>query len=129
MFLDKNATAFNPPFNTSVDIGSYAAKLFEHAVRFEVRNSDGLVALLSSYINSEKGVAYIPYICVQQGFEGYHIGQKLFEQFYQYCRLNDVVRVELEVRVSNHRAIEFYEKQGFAMQGSNSEKIQLVKIL
>lgn len=129
IFLEENAMAFNPPFNTSVDIESYAAKLVEYAVRFEMRNGDALVALLSAYINSENGVAYIPYICVKKGYEGCNLGQQLFDQFYQYCRLRGVERVELEVRSNNHRAMLFYEKQGFVMRSSNDEKIQLVKIL
>ncbi|MGB7201553.1 MAG: ribosomal protein S18-alanine N-acetyltransferase [Pyrinomonadaceae bacterium] len=40
-------------------------------------------------------------------------GQRLFDEFVNKCRENEVARVWLEVRESNEKAIKFYEKNGF----------------
>src|SRR5687768_4938641 len=40
-------------------------------------------------------------------------GQKLFDAFYQICRDSEVKNIWLEVRESNTKAIDFYEKNGF----------------
>src|SRR5258708_3390514 len=41
-------------------------------------------------------------------------GQILFDAFMLACNERDVVNVWLEVRESNHKAINFYERNGFA---------------
>ena len=128
-FLNENANAFNPPFNQSVDIEAYAQKLTNHATRFEVRDCGTLVALCSAYVNAESSVAYIPYICVDARYKGAHLGQTLFEQLEQYCSLNKISRIDLEVRRSNTHALSFYNRLGFVQQSETEEKLQLSKIL
>jgi GNAT superfamily N-acetyltransferase len=129
LFLSRNAEAFNPPFNQSVDIEAYAQKLTSHAIRFEVHDCGTLVALCSAYVNAESGVAYIPYICVDAKYKGAHLGQTLFEQLEQYCSLNKISRIDLEVRRNNAHAISFYDKLGFVQHSATEEKLQLTKIL
>ena len=129
LFLSDNAAAFNPPFDRSVDIVSYAQKLFDHAVRFELYDGDRMVALLASYVNTENSVAYVPYVCVEEGCKGCHCGQRLLEELYRYCRDKGVASVRLEVRSNNTRAVAFYEKQGFVCEGIDNEKLQMVKKL
>ena len=129
LFLSRNAEAFNPPFNQSVDIEAYAQKLTSHAIRFEVRNGGRLVALCSAYINVDNSIAYVPYICVEEAYKGEHLGQRLFEQLEQYCSLNHISRIDLEVRRSNTHALSFYNRLGFVPQSETDEKLQLTKIL
>ena len=129
LFLRDNATAFNPPFDRSVDIVSYAQKLFDYAVRFELRNEGRIVALLASYINTEGCMAYVPYVCVEKIYSGCHFGQRLLEELYRYCQNKGVESIRLEVRQNNVRAVDFYEKQGFESEGVENDKLQMVKML
>ena len=129
LFLSDNAAAFNPPFDRSVDVVSYAQKLFDYAVRFELRDEEQMVALLASYVNTEKSMAYVPYVCVGERYKGRHFGQRLLEELYRYCQHKGVASVRLEVRQNNVRAVDFYEKQGFESEGVENDKLQMVKRL
>ena len=52
-------------------------------------------------------------IAVHPEFQGRGIGARLLEHNLSVCRGRDVAAVFLEVRASNHRAIELYQRYGF----------------
>ncbi|HVF48228.1 MAG TPA: ribosomal protein S18-alanine N-acetyltransferase [Pyrinomonadaceae bacterium] len=52
-------------------------------------------------------------IAVAEPLQKQGLGQLLFDAFAGKCRRRDVGNIWLEVRESNHKAIAFYEKNGF----------------
>jgi ribosomal-protein-alanine N-acetyltransferase len=54
-------------------------------------------------------------IAVTSDGQGKGHGQALFDGFVAACGQRNVVQVWLEVRQSNHKAIAFYEKNGFSL--------------
>jgi RimJ/RimL family protein N-acetyltransferase len=50
-------------------------------------------------------------------FSGLGIGNSLFESFERWAKANQIQRLELSVMSHNNRAIVFYEKQGFQLEG------------
>jgi ribosomal-protein-alanine N-acetyltransferase len=52
-------------------------------------------------------------IAVRPDRQGNGHGQELFDEFAATCRERLVANIWLEVRESNHRAIRFYQKNGF----------------
>ncbi|RCR70990.1 GNAT family N-acetyltransferase [Larkinella punicea] len=64
-------------------------------------------------------------IVVHPGFQNCGLGKRLFLDFLKYVEENrpDVLRVELIARESNTRAIAFYQKIGFVVEGRLEKRI------
>jgi len=56
-------------------------------------------------------------IGVPAPFQNQGIGKRLFSEFRQICGKGGAVRIWLEVRASNSKAIAFYRSQGFDLAG------------
>lgn len=67
-------------------------------------------------------------IAVHPDFQGLGIGKALFSKFLNDVRENrpDILRVELIARESNAKAIEFYQKLGFIIEGRFRNRIRSV---
>jgi len=67
-------------------------------------------------------------ITVHPDFQGKKLGKKIFTQFLDEVAKNrsDVMRVELIARESNRKAIEFYERIGFKIEGRFENRIRSV---
>jgi [ribosomal protein S18]-alanine N-acetyltransferase len=63
------------------------------------------------------GVCELESIAVSEENRGQGIGLALFEALTYWARTRGAVRVELEVRASNYRAIKLYEKIGLRREG------------
>lgn len=65
-------------------------------------------------------------IAVHPGFQGKKIGRTIFTIFQEEIALNrpDIGRVELMVRESNQRALRFYQKIGFTIEGRFEMRIR-----
>lgn len=65
-------------------------------------------------------------IGVDPQFQHQGVGRQLFLDFLEYItdKREDVLRVELIVRESNHYAIEFYESLGFRREGVFEKRIR-----
>lgn len=64
-------------------------------------------------------------IVVDPDFQGEGIGKKLFTSFLEHIenQKQDILRVELIARESNTKAIHFYEKLGFNIEGRFENRI------
>lgn len=67
-------------------------------------------------------------IAVHPEWQGAGVGKALFTSFMSLVRENrpDVLRVELIARESNRKAIEFYQKIGFEIEGKLRNRIRSV---
>ena len=62
---------------------------------------------------SDKGKGRILLIGVDENYRCRGIGTRLLKKLLMNLRTNGAVEIELEVRVSNKKAIEFYQRNGF----------------
>lgn len=72
------------------------------------------VGFLAAVVPSD-GQARILMLAVTEANRSRGIGSFLMDQFLKACGMRGLKRIELEVRVSNTRAIRFYERYGFAI--------------
>ena len=64
-------------------------------------------------INTEKNYAKIVMLSVSEGFQGKKIGTELLLKLEKNLKKNGIIIIELEVRTTNNKAINFYKKQGY----------------
>ena len=68
-------------------------------------------------IKSSEMTARILMLSVEESQRKQGIGSSLISKFLAEMRQQSVSRIELEVRITNHRALTFYTKKGFRIQG------------
>lgn len=61
--------------------------------------------------------ADITNIAVHPDFRGSGIAQMLLDNIFEHCMLNGIIKITLEVRESNKKAINLYNKKGFKVVG------------
>jgi ribosomal-protein-alanine N-acetyltransferase len=82
---------------------------------FLVAMADGHpVGFLAAVIPSD-GIARILMLAVTAAYRSRGIGTLLMDHFLKACGMRGLRRIELEVRISNMRAIKFYERYGFGI--------------
>lgn len=105
---------FVPPLSGRVEIGNYAHKIAENALRFEAWDGGELVGLVAAYCNdSERRSAYITTVSVHRRWQGRGIALCLLEQCLGRAKELGFERLELEVDSGNASATKLYEKTGF----------------
>lgn len=79
----------------------------------------GIIGFLAGRIPlSEGGAAEIYNIGARPSFRRRKIGSMLLEEFRSLCVDRHISAIWLEVRATNHAAIEFYRAHGFVSDGS-----------
>jgi len=85
---------------------------------FLVADLDGHpVGFLASVITAD-GQARILMFAVSAGFRRRGVGRAMMDAFLRACAMRGLKRIELEVRVSNTEAIQFYKRYGFEIAGA-----------
>ncbi|HTN06102.1 GNAT family N-acetyltransferase [Agriterribacter sp.] len=112
--LLKCSDYFLPPLAETVDIKSYAKKIFENAVTFEAWVQKDLIAMVAAYINDEQcRMAYITNVSVVNSYSGKHIASGLLKNCIQYTADKKFSEIRLKVFIDNIRAIQLYQKLNF----------------
>lgn len=65
--------------------------------------------------------AQIMNVAVSPAYQGYGIGSMLMDTMIKKSKADDMRTMSLEVRVSNEKAINLYEKYGFVKEGRRKE--------
>jgi ribosomal protein S18 acetylase RimI-like enzyme len=105
---------FVPPLSHRVDIRDYAAKLGNHAQRFEAWAGDRLVGLVAAYCNDRAArAAYITSVSVLADWGNRGIATQLLHRCLEYATLENLRQVRLEVATEHRAAVRLYEKCGF----------------
>jgi len=106
---------FIPSLSTRLDINKYATKILENANTFEAWVDEELVGLIATYCNSpDRIVAYITSVSVLQKFHNKGIASQLLLNCIDTILGIGFKSMQLEVDISNERAIRFYTKHGFS---------------
>ena len=107
---------FIPKLSAFVDIKDYSNKIFNKAVRFEWFDEEKLVGLIAAYKQEE---LYITNFSTDPNYIRRGIAGTLIKMSEDFCKLNNLRYIELEVRPQNKTAIAFYEKRGFKKNKTN----------
>ncbi len=84
---------------------------------FLIADFDGHPVGFLAAVISSNGQARILMFAVSAGFRRRGIGSAIMNAFVQSCAMRGLKQVELEVRVSNADAIQFYKRYGFEIAG------------
>lgn len=118
---------FIPPFSAEVDLEQYAEKLLLHASFVCCMLKEHIVGLLVYYKNWETKQLYIPYVCVDNGFQGCGIGSGMIN--FLISKYSQSFRgISLEVLKINKKGISFYKKIGFNTIEDRGEKFLLERM-
>lgn len=106
---------FIPSLSSRLDIIKYATKIVENAITFEAWVDDELVGLIATYCNSaDRTVAYITSVSVLQKWHNKGIATQLLVNCIDAVVGLGFKSMQLEVGISNERAVCFYAKHGFS---------------
>ncbi len=86
-------------------------------------NNNSIIGFLIG-IKTTPTTARILMLSVQERHRKQGIGTALFTAFLAEMKEHRVGRLDLEVRTTNHAALEFYKKQGFILRGTLSHFYQ-----
>jgi len=104
---------FIPNLSEYVDIKEYSKKILNKTIRFECFDDEKLIGLIAAY-KGEK--LYITNVSTDPDYTKKGIGGTLIKIGEEFCKLNNLKYMELEVKPQNQKAIAFYEKRGFKIK-------------
>lgn len=126
--LKKFDKCFNPPFSQSIDLETYADKLSQHACFIVAEAESHIVGLLAYYRNDLENELYIPYLVVDNAFQGYSIGKYMLEKLINKHG-NVYHAIVLEVVKTNLKALDFYKRNDFKETEDRGDKFLMIKRL
>ena len=87
--------------------------------------------ILVGYIiaSSKNDTAYIHKFFVDKEYQGYKIGNRLLNRFYEISGILNFKRIELSVERDNLPAIKFYQKNGFIISGFRLDTVTENKLI
>jgi ribosomal-protein-alanine N-acetyltransferase len=85
---------------------------------FIVAETDGRIIGFVAGVSNAPHNARILMLAVEVPYRNRGIGSALMDAFLQQCAMRAMKTVELEVRVSNGNAIQFYRRYGFQIAGT-----------
>jgi putative acetyltransferase len=111
--------AFRPIFNEMIDRGGLLVYELEGVV---------IAALVvSRFQHRLKHLAYIGAYGIRQAYQGRGIGKEIMQELIRDLWVDGVRRIELRVEADNERAIRFYKKLGFEMEGTHRKYMKREK--
>lgn len=126
--LKKFDNCFHPPFSQSIDLETYADKLSQHAYFIVAEVESQIVGLLAYYRNDLEKELYVPYLVVDNDFQGLSIGKLMLEKL-NYIHEGIYRAVVLEVVKTNFKALHFYKRNGFKEDEDRGDKFLMIKRL
>lgn len=102
-------------FNAPWTLSEYEYELLENPFsKLFVYEEEGIIAgMFDVWITFE--IAQIANIATSPTFQRQGIGQKMMDELIAYCEEKACENITLEVRVSNEKAINFYQKNDFVI--------------
>jgi len=103
-------------------VENFVAKSIKNGIIIIARKDEKIIGEIHSYALEPKCFAHLLgelTIAVHPDFQGFGVGKAIFTEFMRQVKKNrpDILRVELIARESNQRAIKFYQKLGFEIEG------------
>lgn len=99
---------------------SFMKELKNDVARYLVAKIEGkVVGYVGMWLVMDEG--HITNVAVHKDYRGQKIGDLLVQELINLCKLNNIVAMTLEVRVSNVVAQNLYKKYGFKLAGIRKE--------
>lgn len=112
--LEQCDEKFIPKLSSTVDLATYAQKIFENAITFEAWQNGILIGIVAAYFNNlTDKIGYITNVSTLPNFAGKGIGFQLVKNTINYANENLFVQIKLEVNEKNTHAIQLYKKFNF----------------
>lgn len=117
-FLEKESCQFPIPLANKVSISEYADKMLRYGRVFIAVASGEIAGIVGGYANdSIGGRAYLSVIAVDARWRGTGLSGDLLEKFEEYAKHEGMLFCSLETHETNVRALSFYRKHGYAVEG------------
>lgn len=100
---------------------SILEKMFLYKIENEIVGTCSVNGINKKRIKHKVGLG----MTVLKKYWGEGIGGKLINHAIEYCKLNSIKKIELEVRIDNERAIKLYKKFGFEIEGEIKKSVYL----
>jgi len=112
-------------------VENFVSKAVTSGIIVVARKDEKIIGEIHSYALGPKVFAHVLgelTIAVHPDFQGLGVGKALFTELMRQVTENrpDILRVELIARESNGKAIEFYKKLEFEIEGKMTNRIQSV---
>jgi ribosomal protein S18 acetylase RimI-like enzyme len=112
-------------------VENFVSRALDSGVVVVARNGQRIIGEIHAYALGPRVFAHVLgelTIAVHPDFQGSGVGKALFSELMRQVAEErpDILRVELIARESNARAIEFYKKLGFAVEGRMTSRIRSV---
>jgi len=112
-------------------VTNFVSKAIESGITVVAQNDEKIIGEIHAYALGPKVFAHVLgelTIAVHPEFQGAGVGKALFTELMRQVSENraDITRVELIARESNRKAIEFYKKLGFEIEGRMTNRIKSV---
>ncbi len=117
-FLEKESDQFPIPLADKVDIPEYAEKMLKLGKVLVATAAGEVAGVAGGYANdSVGGRAYLSVIVVDSERRGTGVSGDLLERFEEAARFEGMLFCSLETHETNARALAFYRKRGYAIEG------------
>lgn len=112
-------------------VENFVSKALESGIVVVARKDAKIIGEIHAYALGPEVFAHVLgelTIAVDPDFQGSGVGKALFTELMRQVAAarSDILRVELIARESNARAIEFYKKLGFEIEGRMTNRIRSV---
>ncbi|MGE0567036.1 MAG: GNAT family N-acetyltransferase [Bacteroidia bacterium] len=107
--------SFVPNLDSYVNISNYANKIRENGNTFEAWFNGKLIGLVAAYYNEKKLSAFITNVSIEKDFEGKGIARQLLSDCKSFMQNKGALKIDLEIKPENTKAMEFYLRNGFAI--------------
>lgn len=112
-------------------VENFVSKAVETGIIVVARKDGKIIGEIHAYALGPKVFAHVLgelTIAVHPNFQGFGVGKAIFTELMRQVVENrpDILRVELIARESNAKAVEFYKKIGFEIEGRMSNRIRSV---
>lgn len=120
-FLQRVDKDFRHSISSKVDLREYATKLVNRAYVSTAIEGDQIIGLVALYCNdTEKRMAYIPFVAVDSRHRGRHISKALVASAIAYARGNGFKTIA--VHTENPVALNMYVSLGFSVINGDERK-------
>lgn len=110
-------------------VENFVSKSIKSGIIIIARKDEMIIGEIHGYALEPKVFAHLLgelTIAVHPDFQGFGVGKAIFTDFMRQVKKDrpDILRVELIARESNQKAIEFYQKLGFEVEGRMKGRIR-----
>lgn len=112
-------------------VGNFVSNAIKNGIIIVARKNDQIIGEIHAYALGPKVFAHVLgelTIAVHPDFQGFGVGKAIFLELMHQVKENrpDILRVELIARESNEKALQFYQKIGFEIEGRMTNRIKSV---